>query len=169
MKYIGTLILAVVLSVSLHAQVTQGPPVPTQAPVVTQQDEQAFLQGQLDAQQAAMVGTRLDSYCNGWATVINGPGYYPGLVVPPECNQFWTYLGVYGPNFWYPGIYIGLRGGFYARFGYFQTYGWHNYPQYGRPGYGPAYHGAVRGGTVVGHAAPRSGGSSRSSGGHGHR
>lgn len=171
MKFIHTIVFVCLLAVSASAQVVQGPPVP-QTPVVTQQDEQAFLQGQLDAQQAATVGTRLNSYCDGWATVLNGP-YYPGLAAPNACNQFWTFVSVYGPNFWYPGVYVGIYAGFYARFGYFQTYGWHNYPQYGRPGGvgAPAYRGNGNG--VVGHAAPmapRGGsGGSRSSGGHGHR
>jgi hypothetical protein len=93
---------------------------------ISDSEQAAFLQGQLDAGQAESVGNTLVVYCGGYASIINSRYYRPTLVVPAECNQFWTYVEMFGPRFWYHREYPLVRrsfGGFYHR-GAFRSYGW---------------------------------------------
>jgi|SRR5579872_2658545 len=112
------------LSVGLHGQ------------AVSVTDKDAFLQGQLDATRAETVGNTLASYCAGYASIMTGP-YFRPIMVPVECQQFWTYVDVYGPMFWYPGYYDRYRPVFYLQFGHYNRYGWvrtgHDMGYYARP------------------------------------
>jgi hypothetical protein len=93
---------------------------------VSDSDRAAFLQGQLDAKPAEGVGQTLAASCGGYASIINSPSYRPTLIVPVECDQFWTFVEIFGPRFWHPRVYARVRGslaGVYDR-GSFHSYGW---------------------------------------------
>jgi hypothetical protein len=120
MKFIYAALLVALLSVgSAYAQ--QGSGVPPD-------DRSAFLQGQMDAQRADVTGTRLSAYCSGYASVITsehalfmrGVGVY--VAYPVECQQFWSYVDIYGPQFWYPRVYVGIYGSFGRNYGHWRTY-----------------------------------------------
>jgi hypothetical protein len=92
---------------------------------VSEPDRAAFLQGQLDTEQAHGVGNTLAASCGGYASIINSPYYRPTLVIPVECDQFWTFVEVFGPRFWYLRVYPGVQASFgnvYDR-GAFHSYG----------------------------------------------
>jgi hypothetical protein len=85
---------------------------------VSDPDRAAFLQGQLDTEQAHGVGNTHAASCGGYASIINSPYYRPTLIIPVECDQFWTFVEVFGPRFWYLRVYPGVQasfGGVYDR------------------------------------------------------
>jgi hypothetical protein len=108
---------------------------------VSVNDRDAFLRGQMDAQQAAMTGDSLSSYCAGYASMSSGSderalfanrlgARYPYVAYPAECQQFWTYADTYGPQFWYPRVYLGIQLNFGRTFGR-----WRQYDRWSRPPY----------------------------------
>jgi len=106
---------------------------------VSDAERGVFLQGQLDTEQAQSIGNTLAAYCGGYASIINSPYYRPSLIVPVECDQFWTYVDIFGPRFWYLRVYPSVRpsfGGAYHR-GSFHSYGrirdGHNHKHFRRP------------------------------------
>jgi hypothetical protein len=135
-KFLFALLVTALLSVgTAHAQGSGVPPT----------DREAFLQGQMDAQRADTTGTRLSSYCSGYASVITsehalfmrGVGVY--VAYPAECQQFWSYVDIYGPQFWYPRVYIGIYGSFGRNYGH-----WRTYDRYSRPPMEPGPRGGAR-------------------------
>jgi hypothetical protein len=92
---------------------------------VSDPDRAAFLQGQLETEQAHSVGNMLAASCGGYASIINSHYYRPTLIIPVECDEFWTFVEVFGPRFWYVREYPRVQaslGGFYDR-GAFHSYG----------------------------------------------
>ncbi len=142
---------------ALHAQSTS---------ITLPNDQQAFFQGQLDAEQAQVVGGQLSSYCNGYASVTR----YMNVVVPVQCDEFWTYEDIYGPMYWYPRVYIGIRGSFYGNYGHYRQYGWMRHDGHGNHVGGERSHGGQRsggGGQRSGGHGQRSGGGGQRGGSHG--
>jgi hypothetical protein len=106
---------------------------------VSDTERAAFLQGQLDAKQAEGVGKTLAASCGVYASIINSPSYRSTLIIPIECDQFWTFVEIFGPRFWHRRVYPGVRrsfGGVYDRSS-FHSYGWtrdeHDHEYFRRP------------------------------------
>lgn len=158
MKFIWAVVLSLVLSVSAFAQSGSG---------VTPANREAFLQGQLDAQHAQITGDTLDSYCQGYASSVRAQVMLGWSVAwPVECQQFWTYVDIYGPQFWYSRVYFNIYGSFPLHYGQWHRYRESPYPSYrGAPSYRgdggrrtsppPQSHSPHSGTPPTGHAQPR--------------